>query len=155
MKPAPVGSLLLCLTLACGPELSAPAAAGLSLRVAVTSTDIQAGQPDTITVTLANANPYPVTLRFASGCHVLPYIRDARGAIVLPDGGGWLCSAMLTQLTLAAGQQEVDTYIWAGSTVFASEMPTRSLPAGVYRISAAMSAREVQLLASPVAVRLF
>jgi hypothetical protein len=124
------------------------------LALAVTSAELPPGQVDTITITLTNTNSRPVSLNFLSGCQILPYIRDARGVTVLPSGGGWVCTAALSRLELAAGERHARTFVWSGSTEFASELLVRRLPPGVYFVSAVVSAAELHLATQPVAVRL-
>ena len=85
---------------------------------------------------------------------MLPYITNDRGSVVLPAGGAWVCTANLSQLDLAAGDRRTSTFVWTGSTEFASEMPLLPLPAGTYSIYAALSAQEVRLAAKPVPVQL-
>jgi hypothetical protein len=134
--------------------LAPSSAAGLTLTLSVTHSAIQGGEGDTITAALANATSQVVLLHFSNGCQLLPYITNARGSIVLPAGGAWGCTANLSQLELAASERRTWTFVWTGSTEFASEMPLLPLPAGAYSIYATLSAQEVHLAAKPVLVQL-
>lgn len=116
------------------------------------TTTLRAGSPDTLRITLANDGLAPVVLHFPSGCQILVYIRDADGNVVLPAGGGWACTAVLTELTIPAGQSIVRDFIWTGSTAFTSEMPLRPLPAGTYDVTAEVPASEGTLRTAPVAI---
>jgi hypothetical protein len=149
---APLTALIL---LTCHEQPLAPSFAfGLTLTLSVTRSAIRGGEPDTITVALANTTNQIVSLHFASGCQLLPYVTNAPGSIVLPAGGAWVCTANLSQLDLAAGERRTWTFVWTGSTEFASEMPLLPLPAGAYSIYATLSAQEVRLAAKPVLVQL-
>ena len=139
--------------LACAHEPLAPSSgAGVSLSLSVSREVIQAGQLDTITIVLRNTTNRAVTLSFGSGCQLLPYIADARGTVVLPSGGAWMCTAIVTTLTLAPGETRSSILVWTGTTEFASEMPLRSLPPGRYSIWARLPAGQVQLQTPPVSV---
>jgi hypothetical protein len=136
--------------LACNEQPLAPSSAlGLTLTLSVTHSAIRGGEPDTITVALANTTNQVVSLHFSSGCQLLPYITNSRGSIVLPAGGAWGCTANISQLDLAAGERRTWTFVWTGSTAFASEMPLLPLPAGPYSIYATLSAQEVRLATKP------
>jgi hypothetical protein len=149
---APLTALML---LTCNDQPLAPSsAAGVTLTLSVTHSAIRAGERDTITVALANTTRQVVALHFPTGCQLLPYITNDRGSIVLPAGGAWGCTANLSQLDLAAGERHTWTFVWTGSTEFASEMPLLPLPAGAYSINATLSAHELRLAAKPVFVQL-
>ena len=134
--------------------LAPNAASRLGLSVAVSASSVMAGQPDTITITLANSAPDAVTLHFGSGCQILPYIADAHGTLVLPGGGGWMCTAALSQRTLAPHQTQTLRFVWTGSTTFASEMPLLPLPSGLYYVFATLEANEARLTTTHVPVQL-
>lgn len=136
-----------------GPSSTSNSADGLMLSVAVSRSQLRAGDLDSITITLANTNDHAVSLNFSSGCQILPYIADGRGTTVLPSGG-WACTAMLSRLDLAVGERRTVVLVWSGSTTFASEMPLRPLPSGVYTVFAALSAQELHLATPSVSVRL-
>ena len=112
--------------------------------------EVVAGTPVTLRIVLTNEGTRAVTLHFNSGCQILPYIRDTRGINVVPDGGGWICTAALSELTLAPGQAETREYKWTGSTAFQSEMPVRPLPPGRYYFAAEVESREGKLRTEPI-----
>ena len=122
------------------------------VRLAATASarELVVGTPVTLRVILTNDGTKPVTLHFNSGCQILPYIRNTRGINVLPEGGGWMCTAALTQLTLLPGQSETREYKWTGSTAFQSEMPLRPLPSGRYFFAAEVESREGTLRTEPI-----
>lgn len=128
-----------------------------TVRLAVTAstTRIPPGARDTLHATLTNDGPDAVTLHFPSGCTILPYIRNSAGAIVLPSGGGWGCTLATSAITLEPGQSRTAEFIWDGHTVFATEMPLAGrLPSGTYYATAELSAMELQLRTSPLAIEL-
>lgn len=149
-------SSLLLLGTACGSgDLSGPGtASGLVLSAAVSTPSFEAGQADTITITLTNTTPNVITLHFGDGCQILPYVADANGDVVLPSGGGWGCTAALSQLSLAPHEVQTARFIWTGSTTFSSEMPLRTLPRGLYHVFATLHASEAHLTTERIAVQL-
>ena len=120
------------------------------LTATASARELVAGTPVTLRVILTNEGTKPVTLHFNSGCQILPYIRDTRGINVIPEGGGWMCTAALTELTLAPGQSEIREYKWTGSTAFQSEMPVRPLPSGRYYFAAEVESKEGTLRTEPI-----
>jgi len=98
--------LTIVVTLACHNEPVTPgSAAGLTVTVPLSRTELQPGQPDTVTITLTNTNDYSVSLN-ESGCPLLPYITNAHGVTVVPTAGDWACIAVLRRLDLAAGERQ-------------------------------------------------
>jgi hypothetical protein len=124
----------------------------VTLSVAASGNEIVGTSPVTFTIRLMNEGTQGVTLHFSSGCQISPFIRTSVGAVVLPSGGGWICTAALTELTLAAGESVVREYVWTGSTDFRSEMPLRPLPKGRYLFSAEVPSAEGTLRSRPVEV---
>ena len=155
MRPKIVGAVGVFALAACTSETVAPTSQdGISLALTVTTPDLRLGQHDTITVTITNTNSHAVTLNFANGCQILPYVRDAHGVNVLPGDGGWACTAQVSQLVLAGGERHSETFVWSGSTEFVSELLLRPLPPGQYFVSATLTAVEMSLTAQPASVRL-
>lgn len=137
-------SLVIVATLACHDGPAAPSsAAGVTLALTMTHTELQRGQPDTITMTLTKANSHAVSLS-GGACEPRLYIRDASGVTVVPPGGDWMCIALLRTLNLAAGERRIQTFVWL----------TRPFPPGVYSVYAAFSAQEMRLATRPASVRL-
>ena len=126
----------------------------IRLTATASASDVVPGTPVTLRITLTNEGTRSVTLHFNSGCQILPYIRDARGANVIPDGGGYGCTAALTQLTLAPGHSEIREYKWTGSNAFQSEMLLRPMPPGRYYFTAEVEANEAKLSTEPIELRL-
>ena len=122
----------------------------IRLTASAAPREFVAGTPVTLRIALTNEGTRPVTLHFNSGCQILPYIRDARGVHVIPEGGGWMCTTALTELTLAPGRPEIREYKWTGSTAFQSEMPLRPMPPGRYYFTAEVEAGEVKLRTEPI-----
>lgn len=58
----------------------------------------------TLTFQLENISSEAVALEFTSGCQIRPFIatRPSNG-IVYPQGGGWVCTMMMSQLVLPPG----------------------------------------------------
>jgi len=117
------------------------------LTVSASSSEVMRGLPVDLHVALANEGTQAVTLHFGDSCQIKPYIRNAAGEIVLPGGGAWGCATVLTNVTLAPGENFTRDYVWTGSTDFASEMPLRPLPPGRYLFSAEVPAGETMLSA--------
>lgn len=122
----------------------------IRLTATASAREFLAGTPVTLRISLTNDGASPVTLHFSDGCQILPYIRDARGTAVIPDGGSYGCTTALSQLTLAPGQSEIREYRWTGSTAFQSEMPLRPLPPGPYYFTAEVEASEANLRTEPI-----
>jgi hypothetical protein len=149
-----VGSLLL-LVVACSGDLSGPRSeAGLVLEASLSSPSIEEGQIDTLTVTLTNTNPVPITLHFNSGCQILPYVTDAGGDMVVPSDGGWACTLNLSSRTVAPHESQSVEFVWTGGLAFAPGPPTQRLPRGTYRVFARLDSREVRLATERIAVEL-
>lgn len=137
-----IPAALVLAALACQNPVSAGATLPLTLTASVSASALAPGQPDTITVTLTNTSAMAVTLHFASGCQILPYIADETGAVVLPSGDGWLCPAVLSTLSLGPRQQQHVQFVWTGGTELDSAVPSAALPRGTYFVYGALKARE-------------
>jgi hypothetical protein len=144
MRCRTFGSIVIVATLACHDGPAAPSSvAGVTLTLALTHTELQQGQPDTIAMTVTNANSHAVSLS-GGACEPRVYIRDASGVTVVPPGGDWMCIALLRTLNLAAGERRTTTFVWL----------TRPFPPGVYSVYAAFSAQEMRLATRPTSVLL-
>src|SRR5881409_3808561 len=105
MKPHMFAPLLILVVLACHNEPIAPSsAAGLTLALAPSHTELQRGQPDSLFMTLTNTNGHSVSLN-GGVCEPRPYVTDAHGVIVVPAGGDWICIAVLRRLVLAPAER--------------------------------------------------
>jgi hypothetical protein len=104
---------------------------------------LQRGESDTITVTLTNTSSDTLSLG-VGGCPLVVFVKDARGATVVPAGGDWFCIEILKRLTLASGEHETAPFIW----------DTQSLVPGVYSVYGTFSAETIHLQTPQTAVQL-
>lgn len=57
----------------------------------------------TLTFRLENLTGETVTLNFATSCQINPYVTEsASNAVVFPQGGGWGCASVVTEMILPA-----------------------------------------------------
>src|SRR6266566_2024386 len=99
MNPRLFAALAVGGLLACHSEPTGPSSrGGLRLSLALSAPQLQRGELDTIAVTIKNTNRYSVSLS-VGGCPLLFYVTDARGATVVPSGGGWVCVLIARQMT--------------------------------------------------------
>lgn len=146
---------LLLPVIACSGDLSGPRSeAGLVLEASLSSPSIDGGKADTLTVTLTNTNPVPITLHFSSGCQIVPYVTNLIGDILVPKEGSPVCLAVLSNRTLEPHEVQTATFVWSGSTDFSPAILPRAFPNGVYHVFATLDAYEVQLRTEDLAVRL-
>ena len=140
---------------ACSGDLSGPRSeAGLVLEASLSSPSIEEEAADTLTVTLTNTNPVPITLHFGSGCQIVPYVTNMIGDILVPKGGSPVCLTVLSSRTLEPHEVQTATFVWSGSTDFSPAVLPRVLPNGVYHVFAELDAYEVQLRTDHLAVQL-
>lgn len=139
---------------ACGSP-SAPSDQG-PLRLTVEPLRPLTGSPSTaeFALKLQNTGPMPVAITFPSSCQVMPYV-VARGSsrIVAPEGGGWSCLAVITNLTLAPGETHTATaHVVAGTD---QRSPFIVVPPGEYAIYARLedSTFKLQSDSVPFSVR--
>jgi hypothetical protein len=150
-----VGALLLMAVASCN-DPAAPVTSTLigdnlvRLTSSASARELVGGSPVTLRTSLTNEGTETVTLHFRSTCQILPYIRDARGANVIPSEGGWGCGGALTQLSLGPGESVNREYIWTGSTAFPSELPLIPMPPGRYYFTVAVPAEEEELRSAPI-----
>lgn len=116
---------------------------GLVLTLSASPASIAPGDTVRLVARLANHNDHAVRLDFSSGCQVVPYVEDAAGKPVHPEGGAWLCTAALTSLRLAPREVKEQTFAWTGEThghdprTFAPV--ATPLPPGTYRAYATLA----------------
>lgn len=146
------------------PRLDQPGApaviqGGLALSLTASAGELSPGEPVQLTARLANQNTHRVRLDFNSGCQVLLYVENASGVVVYPDGGGWVCTAALTSLEMAAGEVQEQTFVWTGqqSRFDRGGNPAPvALPAGTYRAYVALEGTrdgaKVSLRSQPIAL---
>lgn len=89
-----------------------PLSSGLELGIAVSPARIQVGDSARVTVTLTNRTDAPVTLHFGSGCQLHYEVTTLAGDPVPPQGGGYMCTAALTTLSLEPGETETQHFRW-------------------------------------------
>lgn len=115
----------------------------LQVSSSVSRTSVAPGEETVLTVTLTNPSSSPITLHLADPCQFRPYVANLAGTIVAPGGGGWVCAAVITPLTIGPRGSQAFSFVWAGETSFGAAMPPGdSLPAGDYRLYATLAATE-------------
>lgn len=134
---------------ACGASPASPSEQGpLRLTAAITRSVIPAGETAKITFRLENLGSDTVTLHFSDGCQLMPYIANAAGQIVYPEGGGWGCTLAITSLTLQpGGAKTVDVQVRAAAQ---ASYPYVALGAGDYSAHAKVPSSEYKLQSDPV-----
>jgi intracellular proteinase inhibitor BsuPI len=138
MRAARVVAALCVLTLSCrgGPGTGPIASTGaLVLNVALSYSGIYPGEETLIVMTLINRNTSPITLRFNTSCHVLYYIEDPQGNVVVPNTGTWSCIPSVSQQQLAAHQATVSSATFTAQSTGADGTPV-PFPPGVYNVYA-------------------
>ncbi len=135
---------------ACGGMSTAPSSRGpLQLTVAPTPTFVGDPSSAAFTIRLQNVGTESVTLDFASGCQVMPYVTSrSTGQIVLPPGGGWGCTAVITHLTL--GASESHTQVVTFSVPGPARDPFYPVPPGEYAVYARLEDTKYKLQSEPV-----
>jgi hypothetical protein len=90
---------------ACSRNPAAPSAPDpLRLTGSISQAVLAPGQTASLTFRLENRGSEVVTLRFPTGCQILPFVRERQNQrIVYPSGGSWGCTQALTQLILPPG----------------------------------------------------
>jgi hypothetical protein len=129
----------------CGDLISAPVrpeAEGLVLSLEASPRQTSPGDPVRLVARLRNTNSHAVTLNFASGCQILPYVLDATGRIVEPASGGWACTGALTSLSLDAGESVERAFAWTGTVrrydTLTGRILEEPLPPGTYEAYATL-----------------
>ncbi|HWZ28485.1 MAG TPA: hypothetical protein VNX15_07980 [Gemmatimonadales bacterium] len=151
MSVCRVGAFLVLGALACS-SMSGPQR--VTLSASVNRTEIKSGEPVIMTVSLTNPNPDAVTLT-VSGCPIRPYVATLAGAVVMPSGGSWVCTAQISRLTLGPGETQQQAFEWARASGLATELPeVPSLPPGVYNFYATLVAQEETLSTQRFEIRL-
>lgn len=133
---------------------------GIVLTLDAFPREISPGDTARIVATLTNTNSRAVTLHFSSGCQILYYVENAAGEVVEPEGGGWVCAAVLTSIELAAGASHTRVFSWTGQRVRydpATWQPLHEpIPSGEYRTYAALDGvvgdRRLNLRTPPIAL---
>lgn len=96
-----------------------PQTGPVRLTAAINRAQIARGGTATVSFRLQNVTSRAVTLEFGTGCQVMPYVlRSPANEVVYPEGGGWVCTMALTEMTLAPNSVTVTEL-----TVLASDPP--------------------------------
>ncbi len=126
----------------------------IALSMAFSTTTLQLGRPDTITVTVSNSFDQTARLLFDTDCQVLVTIRSLAGTIVVPPNGVRNCSPIASSLDLPAMGSVTRRFIWTGTADFTPPGSSTALPAGSYFVSAAINATNYSTIAPAVRVEL-
>ena len=130
---APLVLFALTLPLAgCGRSPASPSDQGpLTLSASISASVIAPGEVSTLTFRLENTGPTQMSLTFADGCQVLPFIDDGRTGRTVYPNGGWACTLAITQLVLPPGGAKTIS-VSVGAAGAAISAPSASLPPGTY-----------------------
>lgn len=126
----------------------------LRLDASIGRSVLRVGDTTTAVFRLRNVGTALIELEFASGCQVLPYVsRPNFRDIVFPPEGHWMCTAALSDLSLAPGQEKVTTLLLHGGATQQAMAPFAQLPQGEYRVFARLEHPDYPLQSVPLAVR--
>lgn len=103
---------------ACASNPTTPAGnTPLRLTAQADRTEAGPGVVAKVTFRLENISASAITLDFSSGCQLMPYIeKRSSKEVVYPEGGGWVCTMVLTRLTLLPGESKtVDVSVTSGA----------------------------------------
>lgn len=139
---------LVALASACGGVVTGPSQQGpLRLTGAITSSVVRAGETATITFKLENLGSDKIELTWSDGCWFQPYIANASGSIVFPEGGQYVCTQVISTVTLQPGGSETRTIqLRAGNTTG----PYVGLGAGEYSAYGKLQSYSHKLQSDPV-----
>jgi hypothetical protein len=133
--------VLLAAAVACGSSPTSPDQTGpVRLTAQINRTEITTGGTAVVSFRLENVTANPITLNFPSGCQVQPFIaKRPSNDVIYPGGGGWVCPAVVTSLTLAPHSVSVtELNVGAGAAAF----DIVSLAPGEYSFFARVESRE-------------
>jgi hypothetical protein len=135
---------------ACGASPTEPAPqAPLRLDGRITQPVIGPGDAATLTFTLRNVSSRIVTMGFPSSCQLMPYVMErTTQRIVYPSGGGWVCLAVITGLTLAPGESH-PREVQVRAAEVTTQVPAL-LPPGEYEAFARLEDYTFRLRSEPV-----
>jgi hypothetical protein len=121
----------------------------LRLTAQIGSTTVARGQVATTTFRLENVGSETVNLTFNSGCQLLPYIMDrSANRIVYPPDGSWVCTAVLTQISLRPGADKLrEVRVRASDTPGGADA---ALPPGEYQAYARLDDTRFRLQSDAV-----
>jgi hypothetical protein len=105
----------------------------LSTAVEVSPPTMVTGSLVTVTLAVTNHERRPVTLQFGSACQLLYVVHDQHG---IPVSDDWACAAVLTELTLQAGETRRQESAWRAARYDYDQHVYLPLPPGPYQIQA-------------------
>lgn len=105
---------------------------GATFTASISRRSFAVGDSATLHFVLLNSGTQTLRLTFGSGCPVLYYVKSASGAFVVPSGGAWGCTAVITNLVLAPGEAHDVAVLLRGSTAQASIFPGVPISPGEY-----------------------
>lgn len=137
----------------CWYDVVAPGQQGpLRLEASIGRSTLRLGDTTSILFRLRNLGADSITLTFGSSCQILPYVRGQHsGHVVYPGGGGWVCAAVITRLTLAPGAEHVLPVVVHGGAPAETVYSYVPLPPGDYLAFASLAHAEFQLRSESLA----
>lgn len=125
----------------------------VTLTVSTSDSTIRIGEPDTITVTIANTLDVTARLNYETSCVVTVTIRNQGNQIVLGEDFDE-CIRVPTSLSIPAMSNVLRRFVWTGGTEFAPPDTPVKLPPGPYFISASINAINYTTYSAAVRVEL-
>ncbi|MGQ0767104.1 MAG: hypothetical protein ACT4OZ_15760 [Gemmatimonadota bacterium] len=111
----------------------------VTLTVSTADSTVRIGQPDTITVTIANSLDVTARLTYETNCVLTVTIRNQRNQVVLGEDFDE-CIRVPTTLSIPAMSSIVRRFVWTGGSEFVPPDTPAKLPPGPYFISASINA---------------
>jgi hypothetical protein len=115
-------------------------------------TDLEPGETATLTISLTNTLEEEVQLTFPTSCQAIVFIRDERGRVTTPPNGQYLCAAVPSLLTLAAGETKTFTREWGGGVDFGAAGTSERVPPGSYYASGELRSEGYLAIAFPILI---
>ncbi|MEO7965980.1 MAG: hypothetical protein ABIT38_18875 [Gemmatimonadaceae bacterium] len=112
----------------------------VKLSISASTRSFKIGTPDTLRVTITNSLEVDAALVYDNNCLLELFVRDSKGAVVIPAGGKSKCLPINSTLDIPAGGSVVRTFIWNGGTALLPTVTTDHVPAGSYFVSARINA---------------
>jgi hypothetical protein len=143
-------ALLFCvaplLSVACEPNAE-PTRQNLSLTGQISQNIVPPAGTATLTFRLENVSDESVTLRFTTGCQILPFIATReRNFIVYPSGGEWGCTTVISELILRPGGSTTQEVVVFAATPLSLPPPgTVPLATGEYSAYARIEATGIDI----------
>lgn len=126
------------------PATTVPATSeALEVTIAPAATQVAAGAPLALTVTVRNRGQATATIPLTSGCATDFEVLDGSDAVVAESGQ--MCTQVMGQRTLAPGESFVDRFSWAPGTPGMA-----AVPPGRYRLRGVLLRQGAPLRSAPV-----